>query len=311
MSKNPTVSVLMPVYNAEKYVAEAIESILTQTFVDFEFIITDDCSTDSSLKILEAYAAKDKRIHLTSRPNRGLTPTLNEMIYKAKGEFIAILENDDIALPDRLALQVEFLQREPDVVCVSGARELIDEKGRLLTSIEDPEYNDQIQALLLSGHCCICHVGAMIRRAALVKVGGYDETMRLAHDLDLWLRLSEIGSLANLKDKVVKYRLHQNSLSEKNQIQQRQEAEDACKRAWQRRGIEGRYENTESWRPGADRSSQHHFMLRYGWWAFISGQRQTAIIYGTRAIVALPFAVEGWKLLACGLIKPLPKSDSK
>jgi glycosyltransferase involved in cell wall biosynthesis len=73
MSKNPTVSVLMPVYNAEKYVAEAIESILTQTFVDFEFIITDDCSTDSSLKILEAYAAKDKRIHLTSRPNRGLT----------------------------------------------------------------------------------------------------------------------------------------------------------------------------------------------------------------------------------------------
>ena len=311
MNEIPTISVLMPVYNVEEYVAQAIESILAQTFGDFELIFIDDGSTDASLKILEAYAAKDKRIRLTSRENQGISRTRNELLAKAKGKFIAVMDSDDIALPDRFARQIEFLQRESDVVCVGGARELIDEKGRLLTYIEDPEHNDQIQQLLLAGHCCICQSSAMIRRSALLKVGGYDESMHPAEDLDLWLRLGEVGKLANLKDKVVKYRLHQNSASEQNQTLQRNNAQRACERAWQRRGIEGRYENTESWRPGADRTSRHHFMLRYGWWAFNSGQRQTAIVYGTRAITALPFAVEGWKLLACGLIKPLPKSDSK
>jgi glycosyltransferase involved in cell wall biosynthesis len=311
MSETPIISVVMPVYNAEKYVAEAVESILNQTFSDFEFLIVNDGSSDGSLAILKRYAEKDRRIRLISRPNTGLVVALNEMLSKSKGEFLARMDADDIALPDRFARQVEFLQRESDVVCVGGARELIDEEGRTLTYIEDPEHNDRIQELLLAGHSCICHPSAMIRRSALLKVGGYDESMHPAEDLDLWLRLGEVGKLANLKDKVVKYRLHQNSASEQNQTLQRNNAQRACERAWQRRGIEGRYENTESWRPGADRTSRHHFMLRYGWWAFNSGQRQTAIVYGTRAIAALPFAVEGWKLLACGLIKPLPKSDSK
>lgn len=311
MSETPTVSVLMPVYNAQQYVAESVESILAQTFRDFEFIIIDDGSTDASLKMLEAYAAKDKRIRLTSRPNKGLTPTLNEMLSQAKGEFIAIIENDDVAVPERLARQVEFLRREPDVVCVSGAHELIDEKGRLLTHLAIPEHNDEIQRLALAGHGSICHPGAMIRRASLIQIGGYNETMRMAHDLDLWLRLGEVGALANLKDTVVKYRLRTDSISGQNPIEQRREAREACERAWQRRGIEGHFEATEPWRPGPDRSSRHHFMLQYGWWAFNSGQRKTAFVYGTRAIAALPFAVGGWKLLACAAIKRLPAADSK
>lgn len=311
MSVNPTVSVLMPVYNAQQYVAEAVESILAQTFKDFEFIIIDDGSTDASLKILEAYAAKDERIRLTSRKNQGLTPTLNEMLSKANGEFIAIIENDDVALSERLARQVEFLQGEPDVVCVSGAHELIDEKGRLLTRLEIPEHNDQIQQLALAGHGSICHPGAMIRRVSLIQIGGYNETMRMAHDLDLWLRLGEVGALANLKDTMVKYRLRTDSISGQNPTQQRREAQEACEQAWRRRGIEGRFEATEPWRPGTDRPSRHRFMLQYGWWAFNSNQRKTAIIYGTRAIAALPFAVGGWKLLACAAIKRLPGRDLK
>lgn len=311
MSKKPIVSVLMPVYNAERYVAEAVESILAQTFMDFEFIITDDGSTDGSLKILEAYARKDERIRLTSRGNKGLTPTMNQMLGRAEGEFIAIMENDDVALPERLARQVEFLHCEPNVVCVSGAQELIDEKGRLLTCLEAPEHNDRIQQLALAGHTSICHVGAMIRRASLIEIGGYDETMRMAHDLDLWLRLGELGALANLKDTVVKYRLRTDSISGQNPLQQRQEAKEACLRAWQRRGIEGHFEATEPWRPGTDRASQHRFMLQYGWWAFNSRQRKTATIYGTRAIAALPLAKGGWKLLACAALKRLPGGDSK
>lgn len=311
MKKNPIVSVLMPVYNAERYVAQAVESILVQTFVDFEFIIIDDGSTDSSLNILEAYAANDKRIHLTSRQNKGLVLTLNEMLVQAKGEFLARMDADDIALPERFAHQVEFLQKKSDVVCVGGAHELIDEKGRLLTCLELPENNDQIQQLALAGHCSICHPCAMIRRASLIKVGSYDEAMLPAEDLDLWLKLGEIGKLANLKYTVLKYRLHMNSISEQNRIQQRSKAREVCQQAWQRRGIEGHFEATEPWRPGTDRVSQHHFILQYGWWAFNSGQRQTAIIYGTRAIAARPFAMGGWKLLICAGIKRLPIRDVK
>ena len=151
----------------------------------------------------------------------------------------------------------------------------------------------------------------MMRRAARIKVGGYDEAMLPTEDLDLWLKLGELGALANLQDTVLKYRMHKTSVSEQKQTQQLSKAQEACEQAWQRRGIEGRFEATEPWRPGTDRPSQHHFMLRYGWWAFNRGQRQTAIIYGTRAIVALPFAIKGWKLLACAAIKTLPGRDSK
>lgn len=309
MSKNPVVSVLMPVYNAERYVAEAVESILAQTFRDFEFIIIDDGSTDGSLKILKAYAARDERIRLTSRGNKGLTRTLNEMVDKAKGEFLARMDNDDIALPERFALQVEFLQRESNVVWVGGAFELIDERGRLLTCIELPEHNAEIQQLLLDGHTSFMHPCSMIRRASLIEVGGYDETLLGAEDVDLWLRMSKVGALANLKDKVLKYRLNTNSINGRNRTLMRQEAEKVFDRTWQRWGLERRFEVTAcSWRPDPDRFSRYTFMLKYGWWAFNSKQRKTAIIYGTRAIAIRPFAVEGWKLLACAAIKPLPVS---
>jgi glycosyltransferase involved in cell wall biosynthesis len=310
MSENPTVSVLMSVYNTEPYLAQTMESMLGQTFEDFEFIIIDDGSTDSSRKILEEYAAKDKRICLTSRENRGISRTRNEMLAKARGEFIAVMDADDIALPERLARQVEFLQGHPHVVCVAATHEVIDEKGRLLlTRLEPPQHNDEIQRLALAGHQVFNHPSVMIRRAALVQIGGYDETLPLGHDMDLWLRLGEIGELAGMKDTLQKYRQRTNSVSKQKRIQQYEEVKEACQRAWRRRGIEGRFEVTEPWRGGTDRPSQHREQLMYGWWAFNSCQRQTALLYAIKAIVTLPFEVGGWKLLACAVIKPLPKSD--
>lgn len=237
MSKNPTVSVVMAVYNTEKYLAQAVESILNQTFGNFEFIIIDDGSTDGSLKILEAYAAKDKRICLISRENQGISRTRNELLAKAKGEFLAVMDSDDIALPERLARQVEFLEHNRDVVGVGCAREVIDEKGRLLICAEEPEDNDRIQQSMLAGFCSICNPSAMIRRSSLIEVGGYDEALAPSEDLDLWLRLGEVGKLANLKDKLLKYRIHNKSASEQSQTLQRTNAQIACERAWQRRGM--------------------------------------------------------------------------
>ena len=306
-SNLPRISVLMPVYNAERYVAEAIESILKQTFSDFEFIIIDDGSTDNSNQILQYYASQDQRIRLFSRENRGLVSTLNEMIGMARGPLLARMDADDISYPDRFAKQVEFLETHQGVACLSGSFELIDGKGRLLTRLFLPEGDDEIQKMNLAGHTSLCHPCAMIRSKAVIDVGCYDPAYPYAEDLDLWLRLGEVGSLANLQDCILKYRLHNISVSESRGEEQQRDTRLACERAWKRRGIIGHFEAIEHWRPGPSRVSQHSFMLRYGWWAFNSGQRKTAFFYGLKSIRLLPLQKTGWILLIVSLVKFLRK----
>lgn len=310
MNSGMAVSVLMPVFNAEAYLAQAIESILGQTFKDFEFIIVDDGSTDASPALLQRYARKDGRIHLISRENRGIARTRNELLSQAQGEFVAMMDADDIALPDRLSRQIAFLQHHPDVVCLGSSYQLIDEAGRLLlTCFAVPEEDTAIQRQLLTGSGGVHQPTVMFRRATAIAVGGYDETMPVCEDLDLWMRMGEVGKLANLKQPLVQYRLHARSISERNPNLETEYSRIACERAWQRRGIEGRFEATGEWRPGADPASRHRFMLQYGWWAFNSCQRGTAMLYGGRAIATKPFDLEGWRLLACAAIKPMPVEE--
>ena len=307
---HPLVSVLMPVYNSAEYLEDALESILAQTLENFELIIINDGSTDGSLEILQTYAARDGRILLSSRKNKGIAKTRNELLNRINGQYIAIMDSDDIALPHRFAKQVAFLNRELDVVCVGGAFELLDDAGRMLTRFTAPTNDEEIQDLMLVGHTSIHHATAMIRRDSLMKVGGYPETMATVGDLDLFLRLGEIGKLANLTDTVLKYRQHMNSISALKHIQQIEDKRVACERAWERRGIKGHFEATEPWRPDATSISQHTFMLKYGWWAWNSHQRKTAAIYGMKAIKVKPFSLDGWKLFGCTLIKPFDNSKS-
>lgn len=302
MSQSPAISVNLPVYNAEKYVAQTIESILNQTFTEFEFLILNDGSSDRSGEILTDYAQKDARIRVFSAPNQGVSRSRNQLLHQSQGEWIAVMDADDIALPDRFALQLNYLRHHPEVVCVGGAHDLIDEVGRFLTHLALPETDAEIQRLALAGHGSICHPCALIRRSAMLQVGGYDETLRSAHDLDLWLKLGEIGQLANLIDPVLKYRIHTASVSGQNYRTQRDEARQACEQAWQRRGIEGLFEATDPWRPGPDRASQHHFALQYGWWAYNNQEMSTARHYAIRAIQTLPFNLKGWNLLRCTLL---------
>ena len=130
MVNSPQVSVIMPVYNAERFLRLAIDSILGQTFSNFEFIIINDGSTDGSLKIIKSY--KDSRIHLISRPNKGLAPSLNEGLTRAKGQYIARMDADDISLPKRLAQQVDFLDQNPTVGLVGSNYIIIDDSGKKL-----------------------------------------------------------------------------------------------------------------------------------------------------------------------------------
>lgn len=298
---SPTISVLMPVYNGERYLKQAIESILAQTFTDFEFLIIDDGSSDRSIEILQTYAAQDSRIRLTLRENRGIPRTRNQLLAQATGELVAIMDADDVALPDRFQLQVEFLRQHPEVVCVGGALDWIDEKGRLLGHCPMPQDDAELQKLMLGGISLLHHPTTMARRAALVQVGGYNETMTASSDLDLWLRLGEIGQLANLPDTVLQYRLHAKSITHAKQTKQAADALAACQRAWKRRGIQG-----EFIRQPADHLKQHEFWLRCGWNNFLNGERDVARHCGIQAISTGPRNLEAWKLLACALIKPIP-----
>ena len=305
----PTISVLMSVYNGERYLAAAMDSILGQTFRDFELIVIDDGSKDSSPAILRDYAERDARVKLTLRENKGLTVTLNEAFAQSTGKYLARMDCDDVALPHRFARQVDLLDAEPDVVCTGGYFQLIDGAGRLLTTLRPPTDDAEIQSTLLKGHNAICHPCAMIRRAAMQQVGGYDVRFRTSQDLDLWLRLGEVGKLANVAAPVLRFRLHESSVSETKREQQRQMGRLACEEAWTRRGLSNMtYEAGEPWRPGTDRASKHEFAVLYGWWAFKSGERKTAMIYGAKAIAAMPTKASGWKLVACAMLKPCPLS---
>jgi glycosyltransferase involved in cell wall biosynthesis len=308
MDRTPVISVLMSVYNAERYLRPALDSILAQSFGEFEFIIIDDGSSDRSPQVLREYAGRDPRIRLTVRPNRGLTRTLNEAIELAYGEFLARMDCDDVALPDRFERQVAALRADPSLVCVGGAFELIDGKGRLLTRLRPPTDDTTIQQLLLKGHTAICHPAAMMRRDAVAKVGGYDLYFKTTQDLDLWLRLGEVGRLGNVPEVVLKFRQHESSVSETKREEQRRFGREAVERAWKRRGItDGVFEADEPWRPGKDRASRHRYALRYGWWGFNSGTRNTALAYGLKAVSIQPLNAGGWKLLASALVKPMPR----
>jgi len=309
MSSPPLVSVVMAVYNTERYLAPAVESILAQTFADFELIIINDGSTDRSLRILKKYAKLDPRIHLISRENRGIPQTRNELLANAQGVLIAPMDSDDISPPDRLENQINFLRQHPTVTCVGGAYDWIDEAARVLRHVQEPTSNPEIQQFLLAGRICICSGAAMMRRNAVIQVGGYDESLPQAEDLDLLLKLAEIGELANLSVTTLQYRQHHQSISGRRQMEQQALKKIVCERACQRREIQVEFTETKPWRP-VDNLSLHQLMITYGWHFFMAGKRYPAIVYGIKAIQAFPVKIEGWKLLACALIKPLPRSNS-
>lgn len=300
------ISVLLPLYNGERYIREAVESVLAQSHREFELLVLDDGSTDRSLQIVNALAAGDARVRVISRENRGLVATLNELLAQARSDVIARMDADDVCLPNRFERQLAFLEANPQIVCVGGDVEMIDECGRFLTTLNLPQHDADIQREALKGHAPLFHPAAMIRTAALRAIEGYRADYWPAEDLDLWLRLGEVGQLANLPKPVLRYRLHGGSISGNNVSRQRDAARRCCESAWQRRGVtDARFEAGDPWRPAADAPSQHRFMLRFGWWAFQSGQRSTTLIYGLKAIRHQPLASSGWRLLACGLCKPM------
>jgi len=198
------ISVIMSVFNGEKYIKEAVESILDQTYQDFEFIIVNDASTDNTEGMLEQF--NDSRINIIRNDsNLGLTKSLNIALKHARGEYIARMDADDISHPLRFEKQVMFLENNKECLVVGTWLSVIDEKGREYgTWGEYESYEDIRNGLLIKNQ--IGHGSAMIRRIALYNIGGYDEKFLFAQDYDLWLKLSEIGELWNIPEQLYSLR---------------------------------------------------------------------------------------------------------
>lgn len=234
-SARPTISVVMAVRNGQSYLAEAIDSVLAQTLIDFEFLIVDDGSSDDTAAILKRYEARDARVRVIRQENTGLTRALNVALAKARGRYIARMDADDVSEPDRFSAQVNYMDERPELVALGCKLSLIDPDGEHLAHRQPPVSHDAIVARLLEGDGAIPHPSAMIRHDALRAAGGYREEFACAQDLDLWLRLSEIGALANLDRPLLRYRLHCDSVTTARRDQQLMFARKAVQDAFSRR----------------------------------------------------------------------------
>ena len=209
---SPTVSVVMSVFNGEAFLSEAIDSVLNQSFRDFEFVIVDDGSTDATADILSKYVLRDGRIRVLRNGKKGRAASLNLAISLANGKYVANIDADDLAMPGRLEEQVAFMERNPEVGVLGGAFELITDSGAAIDIIRHPLEDSQLRSAILR-YNPICHSSVILRKDIVLALGGYRSIFVPSEDYDLWLRMSERSRLANLHNVLVRYRIHRNQLS--------------------------------------------------------------------------------------------------
>jgi glycosyltransferase involved in cell wall biosynthesis len=227
---SPLVSVVMPVFNGGTYLVDSIESILNQTFLDFEFIIIDDGSIDNTLKIISKYEDSDGRIIVISRENRGIIYSLNEGINRARGKFIARMDADDVSMPSRLEQQVKYMENNKVDLCGSHSL-LIGDNNEIKGLAVTPLTHDMC-SLSLSFKVPFAHSSVMIRKSFISnhKLQYGQSQYTFVEDLDLWIRMHECGALfGNVDSVLLHYRVLKNSLSRKNAINIRRESNQIVK----------------------------------------------------------------------------------
>ena len=211
----PALSVLMTVYQGARYLPATLDSILNQTFGDFEFIVVDDGSTDGTGALLDAAAARDRRLSVQHNPaNQGITRSMNRLFPLARGRYVTRHDGDDLSAPDRFAQQVAFLDAHPEVGMASSQISVIGSDGARLPTprFVSGDDNQSIQETLYD-YNCLCQGTVMFRRQAREAVGLYDEALELSEDYDFWLRMTEITQVVKLPAALYLYRDHASSVS--------------------------------------------------------------------------------------------------
>lgn len=211
------ISVIMAVYNAEKYLNECIESILNQTYKDFEFIIIDDCSTDRSFSIIQEYAKKNKKIKvINNKENLGLTKNLNKALLLSKGKYIARMDADDISESTRFERQIKFLEENQDIDIVGSFCTDIDEEGNKIGERKNPITHEDILKVLPKVNP-VAHPTVMMRKKSLNKIDNYKEKFKKCQDYDLWFRAAANGlKMHNIPEYLFKYRINDSYTSRKS-----------------------------------------------------------------------------------------------
>lgn len=294
----------MPVYNSVKYVADALESALAQTMTDFEMIIIDDGSCDGTTDVLQRYAARDERIHLIIRENRGLIDTRNELLDLANGTYIAWMDSDDISLPARLECQLAAMKRDSDLVCVGGTVVLVDSDNLPLEVRRFPARLD-IKKHLLSPWTELPFCASLMRTHAARTVGGFREPFKVGEDFDLLTRLIEIGSIGNVSEPIVRYRQHPASVSSPSGLGMQwlcyckvilELAEERRTFGADRlqRGIPVTIPTSVS---NQDQDPMNVAHARWARMALENGFRRTAFKHAIASFLANPCSPIGWKLL--------------
>lgn len=288
----------MPVYNNGRYVAEAVQSILAQTFYDFELIAIDDGSTDDSLIVLERYAKLDARLRILSRPNTGICGALNDGLAAARGALIARMDGDDTCAPDRLAKQVAFLNAHPDCVAVGCAVQCTDPTGSPTGRQLPPQNDESIDRGLVEGRADVLVHATLVGRAKVLReIGGYRPKYDWVEDLDLLLRLAERGRLANLDKVLYQYRRHPTSTCATRFERMCQLVNEVLADAYARRGL-GTPPELLSLRPElAGRESVSDF---YRNWACHAVHHKNGPLARQHALAALrrqPFSINSWKVM--------------
>ncbi len=207
----------MSVWNSENFVQQSIESILSQTFKDFEFIIIDDCSTDNTLSAIRAFAKKDKRIKLIrNTKNIGLTKSLNKALALSKGEYIARQDADDYSHPQRLSIQNDFLDTHKNISLVGTSATIIDDKGLSLCTRQVITGSNNIKQVLQKENC-LFHGSILFRKSDVQEIGNYREFLTYGQDYDLYLRLCEKKNIDNINTPLYFWRLSPQGISVKKQ----------------------------------------------------------------------------------------------
>lgn len=217
----PAISVAMSVYNNADYLALAIESILAQSFEDFEFLILNDGSTDGSAAIIDHYAGKDSRVRAIHRENKGLIVSLNQLIAEARAPIIARMDGDDIAEPERFGRQFSFLQENEDYGVTSSWTHDIDGDGNpfRVSGREPPVTHEDFLAAIDDGPL-LCHPSVMYRRDLVQGVGGYHAAFKHCEDYDLWLRLAAVTKLGSISERLMHYRHTEGQVSNRHLVVQ-------------------------------------------------------------------------------------------
>jgi glycosyltransferase involved in cell wall biosynthesis len=297
--RSPEVSVVMGAFNAQRFLAPALDSLLAQTLKDFELIVVDDGSQDRTFEILKEYQARDFRVRPIRIAHGGIVEAANTGLNAAQCELIARADADDLHLPDRLRKQFDYLQAHPDVVAVGSRMQVIEPYGSPLHIADHKLTHEEIEAEFLHGNgWALPQPAAMLRKSIALKVGGYRHKYPYSEDFDLFLRMAEVGRLANLPDVLVKYRLHASSSNWKYNRTQMANKPGLLAEAYGRRGrtMPADLKFRNPWdQPAAQR------YMHWLWSALkdknISGARRHA----WSVLKAAPLSISSWRAAYCAM----------